>query len=377
MFFLLLTWLASPLLALRLLLTGKREPAHILLIQTAKIGDMLCATPVIRALKARYPDARLTVLHAPVTRALIAGLPEVDQCLPVQSRDWKGLTGKFRLARMLAAGNHDMAIVLSPNLPLLLALCWAGIPRRLSLLPTRPGRSYRWAAPLLTDHETHVGGELVLEAVRRLLGRQRIDLGFNKTMSMADSGEKVCQDLGLGQGHHAIGIAVSSANKLKELGEEKLRDLLRELLVRFEVPIVLIGGGEDGPLAAALRAALNGNPRLIDATGRFRLDELPALMQRLRVFVGVDSGLTYLADTFDIPIVSIVGPTDPREQRPLGKNVRFVIQHPPCYPCAFVFKAPYACHTGTRECIQSVRVQDIIEQIMALGVFPRVEPQDI
>nr|WP_294864073.1 glycosyltransferase family 9 protein [uncultured Pseudogulbenkiania sp.] len=377
MLFLLLTWFASPLLALRLLLTRKREPAHILLIQTAKIGDMLCATPVIRALKARYPDARLTVLHAPVTRALIAGLPEVDQCLPVQSRDWKGLTGKFRLARMLAAGNHDMAIVLSPNLPLLLALYWTGIPRRLSLLPTRPGRSYRWAAPLLTDHETHVGGELVLETVRRLLGRQRIDLGFNKTMSMADSGEKVCQDLGLVQGHHAIGIAVSSANKLKELGEEKLRDLLRELLVRFEVPIVLIGGGEDGALAAALRAALNGNPRLIDATGRFRLDELPALMQRLRVFVGVDSGLTYLADTFDIPIVSIVGPTDPREQRPMGKNVRFVIQRPPCYPCAFVFKAPYACHSGTRECIQSVRVQDIVEQIMALGVFPRVEPQDI
>ncbi|WP_024304236.1 glycosyltransferase family 9 protein [Pseudogulbenkiania sp. MAI-1] len=377
MFFLLLTWLVSPLLAIRLLLARKREPERILLIQTAKIGDMLCATPIILALKARYPEAHLTVLHAPVTHTLIAGLPEVDQCLPVQSRDWKGLSGKFRLARLLAAGKHDMAIVLSPNLPLLLALCWAGIPRRLSLLPTRPGRSYRWAAPLLSDHETHGGGELVLDTVRRLLNRQGIDLGFSKTMSVADSGEKVCRGLGLDREGQAIGIAVSSANKLKELGEEKLRDLLGELLVRFEVPVVLIGGGEDGAQAARLCASLNGNPRLIDATGRFRLDELPALMQRLRVFVGVDSGLTYLADTFDIPIVSIVGPTDPREQRPLGKNVRFVIQRPACYPCAFVFKAPYACHTGTRECVLSVRVEDIVEQIMDLGVFLPRETRDI
>jgi ADP-heptose:LPS heptosyltransferase len=366
MLYLLLTWLFAPWWWLSARCKHYAAPRRIAVIQTAKIGDMLCATPAISALKTRFPGAKLTVVHAPVTRALIERHPQVDATLAVDSKSWKGLAGKRALARRLSDGQFDMVLCLSPSLPILLAMCWARIPVRLSLLPTWRNRSYRWMAPLLSDVEWHQPGELVLNAVKLLLARQDVVMGAQKSMAEDATGEVVCEQLGLTVGPHAIGVAVSSANKLKELGEPKLLALIDGLLKCYPAPVVLLGGPEDSELAERLLKALPDRSRIIDATGRFKLDQLPALMRRLKLFIGVDSGLTYLADTFDVPIVSVVGPTDPREQRPLGAQVRFVVERPPCYPCAFVFKAPYRCHTGTRICIEAVGAERILAEVAEL-----------
>ena len=54
MIYLLLTLLLAPLLMLRARLARPSFPQRILLIQTAKIGDMICALPVLDAIKQRY-----------------------------------------------------------------------------------------------------------------------------------------------------------------------------------------------------------------------------------------------------------------------------------------------------------------------------------
>lgn len=360
MIYVLLTYMLAPWWWLAKRLQRRDRIERILLLQTAKIGDMLCATPVILALRQHYPDAQLSVLHAPVTGRIIAGLSEVDHCIAIRSDSWRGWAGKWRLARLIAGGRYDLAVNLSPSLPLLCGLIWAGVPRTLSIMPTRVGRTLAALRRCIDITEQHRPGELVLATKQRLLQQQGIAMGLRKKMAIAASGEAVCDRLGIAADHSAIGLAISSANKLKELGEDLLSALVARLLQDYPGPVVLIGGPEDGPSAAEVLGRVQGGERVINAAGAFLLDELPALMQRLKLFIGVDSGLTYLADTFDVPMVVIVGPVDFREQRPLGPQVQFVSQRPPCYPCAFVFNAPYVCKTGSRECIASVGVQDIM-----------------
>lgn len=349
------------LLPLRWLLTRRRpaQPRRILLLQTAKIGDMLCSTPVILALKAHYPQAELTVLHAPVTGRIIAGMAEVDACLAVAPSSWRGWGGKWRLARQIRRGHYDMAVNLSPSLPLLLALVWSGIPLTLSILPTRVGKTLALLARLINVTAQHRSGELVLDTLARLLQTQGIALAYRKAMAQGDGGEAICEQLGIAADGSAIGVAISSANKLKELGEDTLVLLCQRLLARYAGPVVLIGGPEDHDVASQVLARCPPG-HVINSAGRFRLDQLPALMQRLRLFIGVDSGLSYLADTFDVPLVVVVGPMDCREQRPLGEHARFVIKRPPCYPCVFIFNTPYSCKTGDRACITTVSVDDVL-----------------
>ncbi|MDI6744521.1 MAG: glycosyltransferase family 9 protein, partial [Thermodesulfovibrionales bacterium] len=111
---------------------------------------------------------------------------------------------------------------------------------------------------------------------------------------------------------------------------------------------------------------------IINAVGKLHLNELPALVEKLSLFIGVDTGITYMADALSIPVVNIAGPSNMENQRPTGKNA-VIIQKTdlPCVPCSHTFKSPYNCEINTRECINSVSVDEIYinaKKLLSLGV---------
>ena len=53
----------------------------ILVIDLAFIGDVILATPVLRALRGTYPKARITMLTIPLTAEVAAMNPYVDNVL--------------------------------------------------------------------------------------------------------------------------------------------------------------------------------------------------------------------------------------------------------------------------------------------------------
>ena len=81
----------------------------------------------------------------------------------------------------------------------------------------------------------------------------------------------------------------------------------------------------------------------------------------------MDSGITYLADTVHTPIVTVVGPTDPREKRAGAKRViRIAPVDLPCYPLRLCVCHAPRCHTGTRACIESISAQQIADAALSL-----------
>jgi ADP-heptose:LPS heptosyltransferase len=118
-----------------------------------------------------------------------------------------------------------------------------------------------------------------------------------------------------------------------------------------------------------------------NACGALALTELPELLKRLVAYLGVDSGITYMADAVGTPLVSVAGPCNMRETRPLGERVAIVQIHPPCSPCAHIFRAPYLCATGDFACIRDIsagRILDAIDQVLgargAAGISDRGQP---
>ncbi len=53
---------------------------------------------------------------------------------------------------------------------------------------------------------------------------------------------------------------------------------------------------------------------------------LIALMRRMTVLVGGDSGPTHLAAALGIPLVALFGPTDPARNGPLGPGAKLVMR---------------------------------------------------
>jgi ADP-heptose:LPS heptosyltransferase len=87
------------------------------------------------------------------------------------------------------------------------------------------------------------------------------------------------------------------------------------------LPVAVLEGAADAEACAELRRLL---PPTVSASP-FRHLSLPqaaALLQRCRLYVGNDSGVSHLAGRLGVPTAAVFGPTDPAVWRPLGPHVQ-------------------------------------------------------
>ena len=98
---------------------------RILVVKLADLGDLLTATPALRALRRRFPEAHIAALVTPHTAPLLWGNDAVDQIITFPKADfdgWDGLASPLRaiqalahaagLARELRAENWDAVFLL-------------------------------------------------------------------------------------------------------------------------------------------------------------------------------------------------------------------------------------------------------------------------
>ena len=380
MIYIILTYLILPLIYI-VLFFKRNEAKRILVIQTAKIGDLICSTPVFRAVKKRYPHAHLAAMVNPAARGLLEYNPYVNEVIEIERGFYRGLAGKIRLARLLHKGGYDIAISLNPNLPFMLAMFWALIPVRISLMPVITGITYRLASVFSTYLERHIRGRLVAETYMEMLKAIGIDSKdiAKDVFKSPDADERVVGETLVvshwegtspsptKQNSKLVGLAVTSGNRLKEWGAKNIAALADKLIAEKNSSVVLIGSEKDKDVADEIVKLVLYKDSILDAVGKFSLQELPALIERLSLFIGVDTGVIYMADALNIPVVDIAGPSDMEDQRPTGKKVTIIQKKDiECVPCSHTFSAPYECRYGHRDCIVSVSIDEVFDSAKRL-----------
>ena len=368
MIYVLLALLLSPLLVRR----RRLAPGRILVIQTAKIGDFVCTTPLLRSLDIAFPDAEITALVSPPVVELAEQLPFIDRTIACRTASLKGWRGKIHWARQLRNEGFDMVFCCNGGSVWPVVSAWAGIPVRIGLAPNFIGKSTALAQRLWTRSVPHDGNRLIAETYAGMLsaiGVERFEPAKTVFASPAAKDKALALFPKDGTPSIRIGIAVSSGNKLKELGVPLIARVCRDILEEYpEATLVLLGTGEDRAKASEVIDAVGAvhRARVVDSCGAFALREVPGLISALHLFIGVDSGLTYIADALEIPLVSIAGPCNMSETRPVNAHAILLQKAMPCAPCAHIFRAPYSCRMGTRACIGSISADDVMTEVRHL-----------
>ncbi|MFQ5480311.1 MAG: glycosyltransferase family 9 protein [Thermodesulfobacteriota bacterium] len=373
MLYVLISLLIYPLIYLAGLTRRRKVPRAVLVIQTAKIGDMVCSTAVFRALRARFPSARIAVLADPVSCGILESNTYVDEIIPVTSRELKGLGGKFRVADRLRREGFNLSVALSPNISSTMVPLWALIPRRLSVTPDNAGLTFRVASLFNTTAARHRIDRSITETYAELLAKGLdIPLDADSTRlevaitgdAMEKSGhllQKAGVKVDMWEGETKdllIGIAPAARNKLKEVSPKLYAEIADEVIERFSARVVLIGGRGDHVAAGSLMHEMKH--KAIDMSGKFTLSELPALLAHLDLFISVDSGPVYMAIAMGVPTVNMAGPCA-MEERPLGTKNIVIQKDLPCSPCSYTFHTATTCRKGDRECITTLTAGPIIE----------------
>lgn len=372
MSYILLTWLLVPLwwpvAFVRRIISP--APHRIVIFEIAGIGDVVCSTHLFAQLRTRYPDALIDLVVDPIAASLAPALPVLNRVISFPYARQRGLMGRLRLAQICLG--YDAAICLIPSAAQLTAFCLAAVPRRLSVLPAPLNMSYRSLRPLLTDVVLHTTGQYFLQTQASLFTKLGVNAAdARKWMPAPQSDTHSSRHAPSLTSTTNIGVLVSSGRALKRIEPDKLAAIITELLAHTTVAplkIVLIGGPGDQALVQSIVALLPEAQRthLDDSVGRYSLNELPALLSQLAILIGVDSGVTHMADALGVPIVCVAGPVDLNEVYQAGETRQPLTADLPCYPCSTVFDTPSQCRTGDLACLRQLNTSHVVQTAWAL-----------
>jgi heptosyltransferase-3 len=309
------------------------RPRRILIINVSRIGDTLLVTPAIRALAAAWPEASVDLLGHPNRIEVLEHLPFVRRVGSISKK-----SASFRGWLDLLAKPYDLAVVYGFD-PSLVAYALR-VAHHVTAFRQRSDKLNRQIGTLVeppalqSDHSVRLA--LALPAA---LGVAPAGLRLSYVVSAAECIEAertLARDLPDGASP-LIGVQVASfpTKAYRDWPIASFIELCERIRGQWPTAHFLIfGGKEEHQRTEMLKTALG-----VAAThyaGRLSLRQTAALMGRLDLYIGVDTGPTHLMSAFDIPLVGLYhGISRSQLIGPLEHPAAFPVDHPEAGPgCA-------------------------------------------
>jgi len=329
------------------------EYQRILVRATNWVGDAVMSLPALRALKQRFPEARISILAKPWVADLYRREPFCDEIISYTARGAKW-GWKWKVARELAERKFDCAILLQ-NAFEAAAIAWAArIPERIGY--ARDGRSALLtraiAAPRVGEipaHERFYYLELlrragIIESISGNRGLASDAIRLEGAAAASEAGRARFSELGFDRAVIGVspGAAYGTAKRwLPERFAEAAAKVAKELNagVAGVAGVAIFGSKDERELceqvAHMTRAAI-GEVAGIPArnfAGETTLAEFIDLAAACRVFLTNDSGAMHIASALGVPTVAVFGATNDVTTGPIGPLSRVVREPVECSPC--------------------------------------------
>ncbi len=301
----------------------------ILVMRLYFLGDVVLSTPVLEALKRRFPDARLTVLAKKRAAGVLTANPNVDEIVLYDAvADYHMPRHQWRLARRLRRERFDLAVDLSGNL-LSSWLLWVADPGyRVGFNHAGFPRLLDHRIPYVTDGSVV---EHLLSAVEPLGATAEPLPRIYLTDEERTAATELLEREGVGRNEPFAVLAPGANWEYRRWPAERHAALARLLASEDGIRSVLTGGDEDEEICAGVAAASDGSA--LSLAGRLDVRGLAATAERAVLFVGSDSGPMHIAAAVGTPVVALFGPNTPDRFAPRGSASRVIRHEYPCSPC--------------------------------------------
>jgi len=332
---------------------------HILIINHHHIGDVICSTSLVYGIRARYPDAMISMfVRSPAIQDLFA----------------PGLIDRFVIypkRRIQAVGT--IATLSRPRVDLL--LCTTEL-------------SHSWFVSLLCLLIRP--RRVVCESTIKFLLSKGIRVPFDYSLHKFESNQRLGEAIGVElpyprpRVHVSPAAAATAAEMLpdpendswdrlrvgiapgchslshKAWPPEKFAELISRMLAKEFARPVLFGSAQEIPLAEEIlnQVPLPLRDRCVSFVGKLSLAECAASLDRCDMVLANDSGLAHMASGLGKPIAAIFGPTPAHRCGPY-QATRIIHNALPCAPC---YPASHnGC--GLPRCIQDVTVEQVFRAL--------------
>lgn len=331
-----------------------RRP-RLLIWKLSALGDVVLATPTLRAVRRQYPQAHLTLAVGRAAYEIVARCPYLDDVIIYEPRRHDRGWGAWDFLRRLRARRFDLSLDLQNSRRTHLLAWLAGIPVRMGY--RRKGgwllnRGVRLPKVVLAPlaHQQHL-----LQEVGIALDGEHLELWPSPMDVQRAAG--LVPPVDRAAGGMLVGIHPGGSGRwqTKRWDLERWAQLCR-LLQQRGVTVVVTGGPEEHALAEAFRRLVSPLPAML--IGQTSLMELAEVIRHCDVFVAHDSSSLHLAAASKTPTIALFGPTDPRRHLPpvfTGQVIKKDVFCSPCY-------SP-RCRTITHACMKKISVEEVYQAV--------------
>ena len=298
--------------------SSSADPSRIAIFQALNLGDLLCTTPALRAIRCRFPAAEITFIGRPWAEDIVGRLSTVDRFLP-----FPGFPG-------IAESPTD-AVPANPHWPrfdLAIQMHGSGEVSNGFIAALEATHSVGFGPPgdrRLTTALSWVESES--EPLRWLRLADVVGAapaGFHIEFPVTPAERtRAAALIGPPDGCPVIGLHVGASDPSRRWPVDSFARLGDRLAERHRARIVLTGSDQERSLTAAVRRAMNAPA--IDLAGLTELGELAAVIAALDLLVTNDTGASHVAAATRTPSVVLFGPTRPDRWAPLDRRRHRVI----------------------------------------------------
>jgi heptosyltransferase-2 len=323
------------------------------------VGDTIIATPTIRAIRERFPEARIVVIARPWVAPLLRNNPDVDEIWEENGRSPEGSTRA--LIRRMRAERFDLGFALPNSFASALLLRMGGVARRVGY--ARDGRRLLLTDPvplrpeLLRDHEVKYYLNL-LSALGEVPPPPPLVL--REDPDAAKRVDALLESEGITAGTPLVGINPGAFyGTAKRWAPDRFAAVARRLAEATGAHVIVTGTDKETPAAMEVCTGIGRTGIVHNLAGRITLQELISLIRRMTIFVTNDSGAMHIAAALRVPTVAVFGSTDWVTTPPWSDEAIVVRRDTPCAPCLLRH-----CPIDHR-CMDRVSVDDVLEATRA------------
>ncbi|SRR6266849_3845372 len=354
--------------------------AHVLVVKLAGIGDLLLATPALRALRETYPQAHIDLLVTPDSAGLLNDWEVINRVIVLDKylydhtqqlfKNPRNLLRLIQLWQDLREDNYDAVLLLHH-----LTLPFGRLKHQLLMRAT----GAKWRVGLDNGHGRgwflnvrvkDAGFGAMHEAEYNLAVAQAVGATtHNKRLTVPLSEKEyaqACQLLSEDESPEAIKRPIiamhpgsGTYSTARRWPPERFAQLADTLFANIGGQLLLLGGPEEAELHQQIMDMMQSNMPVRSFAGNDNIKVTAAVLEQADLFVGNDSALVHLAVAVDTPTVAIFGLTNHKAWGPftgsapeLERQAVVVRLGLPCMPCFYRghdLGTPEGC--ATRDCL--------------------------
>ena len=345
---------------------------NILILSMTRMGDMIQTTPLIKGLKEKYPNSKITLLVTSDFSSAVPLIPNVDDSIVLNfkqfniNKDWEDQSW-IKVFRYLEESleniksrNYDLLVNLSHSKFSALMVGYLGIKNVVGFHCNEFGdrmTGHPWMQYFGVEVFNRIYNEFNL--VEIFSGSAGVDIS-NRSIEVVHPQKQVSLDTLLPDkpGDVLIGFQAGSSLEGRRWSTQSFANLADMLIEKTNARIVIFGVESESKVAEEVISRTKNKGQISNLAGKTNLSELAQLLEKCDYLVTNDTGTMHLAAAMGTKIVGLFfAHAHPYETAPFSPGHIIFQAGISCAPCS------YGVHCNNIVCVDKVRPQHLFSAI--------------